>query len=133
MIARHRRISDPRDFESVRSTGDNYSNQLLVMIVLPNESNHNRHGFAVGRRIGKAVQRNRVKRVMREAIRHLDDEIRCCHDIVWIARNRVSTATNPAEIEQSARDLVARAGLQIAANRSSETREIFDDSDTNTV
>lgn len=133
MIARDRRISNPRDFEAVRSAGENYSNRLLVMIVQPNGETHNRHGFAVGRRIGNAVRRNRVKRVMREAIRHVDPEIRCCHDIVWIARNRVSPETKPNEIEAAARALIARAGLENRPQPQPETDDSIDDSDNDTV
>src|SRR5690606_37394303 len=68
MIARALRLRRPFEFERVRKQGRSWATPLVVMAVLPNDLEHNRYGFAVGRRIGKATARNRVKRWMREAV-----------------------------------------------------------------
>ena len=45
-----------------------------------------RLGISVGRRIGKAVQRNKVKRAVRESFWELGDELTPNHDYVIVAR-----------------------------------------------
>jgi len=57
----------------------------------------------VGRRVGNAVARNRVKRLLREAARALHPRLRDGHDLVLIARPVVA----PASLVQVARALGA--------------------------
>lgn len=81
--------------------------------MLPNGRAHNRYGFAVGRRVGNAVARNRVKRWLREAVRHLHPCLRSGYDLVFIARG---TLANPdvtyQEVYDAVLDLTRRAKLQ---------------------
>jgi ribonuclease P protein component len=58
----------------------------------PNEGGPMRAGFVVGRRLGKAVTRNRVKRRLREAVRALYPRLAEGMDLVWIARPPLATA-----------------------------------------
>lgn len=111
MIARELRLRSPLDFERVRSQGRSWSTDLLVAIVAPGEPGRNRYGFAVGRRVGGAVQRNRAKRLMREAARHLHPRVKRGHDIVFIARNRMSRETTFAEVQAAMEQVLERAGL----------------------
>lgn len=121
MIARDLRLRNPRDFERVRSEGRNRSNRLLAISVSPNEFGSNRYGFAAGRGIGSAVQRNRAKRVMREAARHLHPRIAPGHDIIFVARNRVNRETTLDEISAALLDLVRRSGLLVDEADEGET------------
>jgi ribonuclease P protein component len=68
-----------------------------------------RVGFAVGRRIGGAVVRNRTRRRLREAIRPLIPRLAAC-DIVIVARSPALQA-GVRELETAIADAVARAGL----------------------
>jgi len=111
MIARDLRLRSPLDFERVRSQGRSWSNDLLVAIVAPGEPGRNRYGFAVGRRVGRAVQRNRAKRLMREAARHLHPRVARGHDIVFIARNRMNRQTSFAEVYAAMEQALGQAGL----------------------
>jgi ribonuclease P protein component len=121
MIARDLRLRNPRDFERVRSEGRNRSNRLLAIAVSPNGSGSNRYGFAAGRGIGSAVQRNRAKRVMREATRHLHPRIAPGHDIIFVARNRVNRTTTLDEISRAMVDLLRRSGLLVEDGSEGET------------
>src|SRR5262245_39339468 len=87
MIARELRLRRDADFDRVRSGGATRTSRLLVAKVLPNDLEMNRYGFAAGRRLGNAVQRNRAKRLMREAARALHPTLAAGYDIVFIARN----------------------------------------------
>lgn len=116
MIARLHRLRRPYEFERVRKRGRTWSTPLVVLAVLPNDLGRNRYGFAVGRRIGKAAARNRVKRWLREAVRHLHPSLRPGYDMVFIARgplagsdatyhqvfDAVATLTRRAKLQQEA-------------------------------
>ncbi len=66
---------------------------MLVLRALANDLPHSRFGFVVGKRLGKAVLRNRVKRQMREAMRLRIDQVPAGLDVVLIARAPVVRAT----------------------------------------
>ncbi len=89
------RLRANSDFVRIRREGSTWLHPLLVMSVLPSEREHSRFGFAVGRRTGKAVKRNQIKRRMREAVRlrMQRDEIAAGWDIVFIARRPIRDAS----------------------------------------
>ena len=65
------RLRRRNDFAAVYRNGRIQSNPLLVLRVLPNDRETTRFGFVVGKAVGGAVVRNRVKRRLREAVRQL--------------------------------------------------------------
>jgi ribonuclease P protein component len=58
-----------KNFQAVYKAGKSYANRMVVLYVLPNISNVRRVGFAAGKRLGNAVVRNRVKRLLRDSYR----------------------------------------------------------------
>jgi len=80
----------------------------VVIRVLPNGLTFSRYGFSVGRRIGKAVVRNRMKRRLREILRLLPLEPGW--DIIFIARPKATSASF-ASLRKSVQGLLSRAGL----------------------
>lgn len=98
----------------MRREGRSWTNAWLVLIALPNGKGHSRFGFSVGRRIGKAVQRNRVKRLLREVIRLKLDRVAPGWDLVFIARSPMQAATF-AQTQEAIRQLLQQAHLLLDA------------------
>lgn len=65
-------------------------------------------GLITSRRLGKAVRRNRVRRLLREAVRRCETMVPQGCDTVWIGRSGSLNAKLP-EVEQGVRELLRRA------------------------
>ena len=88
------RLTRSEDFKRVRRTGKSYAHPLVVLIAQTSESPHPVHvGVAAGKTVGTAVQRNRAKRILREAIRPLLESIPPNWDIALIARPALVAST----------------------------------------
>jgi ribonuclease P protein component len=83
------RLRAPRDFERLRREGKTYHSRLVTLSVAPNGLPHNRYGFITSKPLGKAVQRNRARRLLREAVRGLHPHLKPGHDCVLIARRSI--------------------------------------------
>ena len=92
----------------VYNKGSTWVNALVVMKTLPNGLDLSRYGFSVSRRIGKAVVRNRVKRLLREILGRMP--LRPGWDIIFIARPLVARA-DYIGLEKSIKDLLFKADL----------------------
>jgi len=78
------------------------------MKAMPNGLSLSRYGFSVTKKVGKAVQRNRLKRLLREIMKL--QSLRPGWDIVFIARP-VAVNTDYHELERAVTKLLARAQL----------------------
>ncbi len=81
-----RSLTKRRDFESVFKEGVSSASKNLVMYAKPNDLGWNRLGLSVSKKIGKAVTRNRIKRLLREAMRKALEEFFLNYDFVLIAK-----------------------------------------------
>lgn len=82
------RLRRSEDFERVRVQGRRWRGKFLALNAAPAESNTapTRIGYIASKSLGKAVQRNRARRLMREATRNLEDSIPSSWDMVLIAQ-----------------------------------------------
>ena len=80
-------IKKNSDFLNVYRRGKSYANKYLVMYVLENNSEENRFGITVSKKVGNSVVRHRVTRLIRESIRLQESKFLTGHDIVIVARN----------------------------------------------
>lgn len=104
------RLARSTDFKRVRQSGRSYAHPLIVLIVLPNGLDTSRIAVAAGRAVGKAVERNFVKRRLREAFRILFPAIPSGWDILAIARRPITSASFP-EIQLALETLLQRARI----------------------
>lgn len=88
--AASRRLSRSAEFERVYRQGRSTANRYLVLYTFPNSSaRHTRLGLSVSRKVGGAVERNRVKRLLREAFAQAEQELDPEQDIVVVARPEI--------------------------------------------
>ena len=109
-MKRKYRLRRNSDFQQVRRLGKSYASPIMVLAFLQNELDYSRFGFVVSKRLGKAFNRNKIKRRMRESIRLQMQEIKPGFDLVLIARKEIGQATY-LEISRSLEGLLKRADL----------------------
>lgn len=106
------RLKKSTDFQRVRQHGSAYAHPLVVLFVQENQQQIIRVGITTGKTIGKAVQRNRAKRVLTAAISGLLPQIRPGHDIVLQAR-KAANRSSSTELHQTIHRLLDKAGILI--------------------
>ena len=82
-----------KDFRALYYRGRSQVSPFLVTYVKKNKLGICRIGITTGKKIGKAVQRNRCRRLIREAYRLVSPAIQGSWDIVFVARVRTATAS----------------------------------------
>jgi ribonuclease P protein component len=85
-VQRKFRLTRSDDFRRVRRNGKSYAHPLVVLIAQPCEQAKLRVGVTASQTVGKAVQRNRAKRLLREAIRPWLPTLPVGWELVLIAR-----------------------------------------------
>lgn len=105
------RLTDDRQFQTVRAKGKSWAQPLLVLVAAPNGLTVTRCGFSTGKRLGKAHVRNRIKRMVREAVRVRHPGIKRGYDLVWIARQGFTDQTDFWAVDATVEILLRRAKL----------------------
>jgi ribonuclease P protein component len=93
MAAKRRRLSRSGEFDRVYRDGSSHATRYLVLYSFPRggEDEQNvRLGVSVSRKVGGAVERNRVKRALRDAFWELSDALLPGHDFVLVARPEIA-------------------------------------------
>ena len=111
---RRRRLSRSGDFDRVYREGSSRGNRFLVLYSFARgdeaDDRAPRLGISVGKRIGKAVQRNKVKRAVRESFWDLADDLPGANDYVIVARPGVEALVEregAAGVRDSLSELIA--------------------------
>jgi len=109
-IAMKGSLKGRREFARVARKGRAFSHPLLVVKILPNGELRNRYGLVVGKKVGNAVVRNKVKRRLREIIRGA--RLQGGWDIMIIARGTTSLS-DYQKLKSALEGILSRAGLKI--------------------
>lgn len=78
-----------KEFRYVYRVGKSVGSSILVMIYTKSRGKQVHIGFSISKKLGNAVNRNRIKRRLREAVTPLLADIESGHDIIFIAREPV--------------------------------------------
>lgn len=85
-------LKENKDFRRLYSKGKSYVSPTLVTYVMKSRKPITRIGITTSKKVGKAVMRNRSRRVIREAYYALMNEVKPGYDIVFVARGKTPFA-----------------------------------------
>lgn len=98
-------------FLRVYQKGKKSYHRHFILYALPNKRNENRLGLKVGKKLAKAVSRNRIRRLLKESYRLMEPELSLGYDIVIVARPSCLSADTYQEVSDALRSLTEKAGL----------------------
>lgn len=110
LVKRGFRLTRTSEIKQVRRTGKTTPHPFFLLATQPNEQKGLRIAVIAGRSIGRAVQRNRAKRVLRAAIQPLTGLIKPDLDIILIAKPAIRPAKS-AEVQQAIHGLLKKSDL----------------------
>ena len=105
------RLRRPDQFQRVRREGRSWGGSLLTLNAAANRRRVSRCGFVAGKRVGKAVERNRARRRVREAVRLVYDQIAPGWDLVFVIRSPALATIEWTQLQATVEHLLRRAGV----------------------
>ena len=103
-------LRNQRDFARIYKQGKSKGSRFTVILYKRNGLDKTRTAFVASRKVGNSVERNRSRRLMREAYRTIAPGVRSGYDIIFVARNTINGHKEP-EVEKSLRKALAECGL----------------------
>ena len=82
-----------KDFQTVYRQGKSYANKYLVLYIMENQTEKNRIGISVSKKVGNSVVRHHLTRLIRESYRLQEECFQRGYDLVIIARQSAKDVT----------------------------------------
>lgn len=104
-------IKKDSDFRKVYQRGKSLADRNLVIYTMKNKSDKSRIGISISKKVGKAHERNRIRRCIKEAYRiNIDDKVLGGYDLVFIARINAADK-DYRELEKSLKYICKKANI----------------------
>lgn len=100
-------LKKKKDYKRIYREGISVADKYLVLFCLDNELSFCRFGFSIGKKVGKAVKRNKLKRRLKEICRENIQWFKNGYDYIFIARKGVEKR-NFQELKESVENLAYR-------------------------
>lgn len=104
------RLRKNAEFQKVYKRGTSLANRYLVLFFMENRQDYSNVGFLASKKVGKSVERNRARRLMKEAFRVYDKDLKEGFDMVLIARVNIKDATYK-DVEKSMYGILKKSKL----------------------
>lgn len=93
MLTKNFRMKRNTQFNYVFKKGQAFKHRQLMLVIYKKKYKHQKIGLVVSKKIGKSVQRNHVKRLIRESVREYLPLISTDYDLIFVARQGVESAS----------------------------------------
>lgn len=101
------------EFRKVLTKGKYYSGKYIECFVLKNNTNYNFLGLAISTKIGKAVVRNHIKRLIRENYKNIELSIKEGYSIVFLFKKKANVKeANFYDIKEDIKIIINKAELE---------------------
>jgi ribonuclease P protein component len=99
-----------KEFRRAYGRGKTLCAPALVVYAVKNRAGACRYGITASKKVGNAVQRNRCRRVIREALRTLDEPFSGNWDLVFVARAKTRRLKS-TQVQQTMRSQLRQMGV----------------------
>ena len=92
-------LRNQKDFNRVYNRGKSKGSRFVVVLYRRNNLDFTRTAFVSSKKVGNSVHRSRARRLMREAYRSIEGNVKSGYDIIFVARNTITDSKEP-EVEK---------------------------------
>ena len=103
-------ITSNRDYQRIYRRGRSFVSPTLVTYALKTKNNNLRIGITTSKKVGKAVNRSRSRRVIRAAFYHVDADMSAPYDLIFVARTRTAFVKS-YEVERAMKEHLSQLNI----------------------